>query len=69
GIRIQTEPGPGLPARLRHQAFERGHYRSYWEVPGLADPVVAFSPAPTPTQAVLLPAEDQIFFYTNSPKE
>ena len=68
-VEIRGEAEQGLAAVLRHCAFERGHYRSYWELPGLSDALVALSSGAPPAHARLWIDPQQLFFFPRSSQE
>lgn len=68
-VQIRTEEQEGLVGVLRHCAFERGHYRSYWELPGLSESLVATSSVAPPARARLWIDPSQLFFFPQSSQE
>ncbi len=61
GIQVGSQ---GMPASLLHCAFEDGHYRAYWRVPGWAGPLCSIEPAlPSAAEARLVIDPQHIFVY------
>jgi len=68
-VEIRGEDAEGLPGTLRHCAFERGHFRSYWELPGVSESLVAISDRRPPSRARLWLDPSQVFFFPQSQQE
>lgn len=61
GVRPHSD---GVPARLLHCAFEAGHYRAYWRIPGVGEPLCSVEVTPPALPDALLHIDsDHIFIY------
>ncbi|MCE5387994.1 MAG: ABC transporter ATP-binding protein [Acidithiobacillus sp.] len=67
GLRVAEQSqgtSPGVSARLLYQTFERGQFRGYWQVQGIAEPMISLGQEPCPPAATLLVDLAQIFFFS-----